>query len=199
MVILIDCKKVLSTSCVCCVSITHIVIFTKSIAILANNRDVENDETMFYLILPADFKKQDADAEVFEKVSVGSSVSYRRLSGAGVSPSRKSLDSVPEHEETSNGNARVNSTGSTSVYGGDDDTGSVSSASSTGSKKSKKMSLSLTKFKRAPSEGQEIVYQYRVLLDGNEKFIWLQAAAELGRLCPTPAVSMILNTVDVTK
>ena len=153
---------------------------------------------MFYLILPADFKKQDADAEVFEKVSLGSSVSYRRLSGAGVS--RKALDSVPEHEETSNGNARVNSTGSTSTYGGDDDTDSVSSASSMGSKKSKKMSLSLgSKFKRAPVEGQEIVYQYRVLLDGNEKFIWLQAAAELGRLCPTPAVSMILNTVDVTK
>ena len=37
------------------------------------------------------------------------------------------------------------------------------------------------KKKRVPAE-QEVVYLFRVLLDGNEKFIWLQAAAELGRL-----------------
>ena len=49
------CKKVLGISCVCCY---HIII-TKSIAIFAKQyRDVENDETMFYLVLPADLRNR---------------------------------------------------------------------------------------------------------------------------------------------
>jgi hypothetical protein len=53
---------------------------------------------------------------------------------------------------------------------------------------STKSGLSLfRKKKRVPAGDQEVVYLFRVLLDGNEKFIWLQAAAELGRLAE-PAI-----------
>lgn len=36
---------------------------------------------------------------------------------------------------------------------------------------------------RNKSKRTEIIYHFRAMLDGNEKFIWLQAASELGRLC----------------
>lgn len=45
------------------------------------------------------------------------------------------------------------------------------------------------KSKEVHTSEQEVVYQFQVLLDGNEKFIWLQAAAELGRLSPESALS----------
>jgi len=150
---------------------------------------------MFYLILPADFKEKDSSAEVFATTKVGNSVSYRRLAVNGP----KRLDSVPEDEQTvgsSVGNTiATSSMGSVGKYGGSDD-GSVSSVSSSGSKKNKWSPL---RKKGCSEEGHEVVYQYRVLLDGNEKFIWLQAAAELGRLCPSTAVSLVSSTVDVTK
>jgi hypothetical protein len=80
----------------------------------------------------------------------------------------------------------------------DDDDSSVSS---TGSKSIlSKVSRSL---KKKPKEKQEIIYQFRVLLDGNEKFIWLQAAAELNRLAEESAVSIMGNAgsaaADATK
>eukprot|EP00584_Thalassiosira_punctigera_P014228 CAMPEP_0172565712 /NCGR_PEP_ID=MMETSP1067-20121228/109243_1 /TAXON_ID=265564 ORGANISM="Thalassiosira punctigera, Strain Tpunct2005C2" /NCGR_SAMPLE_ID=MMETSP1067 /ASSEMBLY_ACC=CAM_ASM_000444 /LENGTH=291 /DNA_ID=CAMNT_0013356657 /DNA_START=21 /DNA_END=892 /DNA_ORIENTATION=- len=55
------------------------------------------------------------------------------------------------------------------------------------------------KIKRGHSFEQEVVYMFRVLLDGNEKFIWLQAAAELGRLSNEGSISLVSTTFDVTK
>ncbi len=152
-------------------------------------RDVENDETMFYLVLPADFKKQDAEAEVFALSRVGKSVRY-------LSPSDKksALDSIDEGGPGSSGNSLVNSSGNGTRRSSDGDDSSVTS---TGSKSSSRFSP--FRSKRVPAEHQEVIYQFRVLLDGNEKFIWLSAAAELGRLCPETAVSLVSQTVDVTK
>mmetsp|Transcript_26725 Transcript_26725/g.57465 ORF Transcript_26725/g.57465 Transcript_26725/m.57465 type:complete len:1125 (-) Transcript_26725:1193-4567(-) len=168
--------------------------FTVSASVDWKLRDVENDETMFYLILPANFKKQDSEAEVFVKSRVGRQVSYRSLSNAKISLSSKAMESIDEGEEAVGGTG-LDSMRSSKKDGNDDDGDfSVASASS------KNYSLSLrNKFKRAPAEEQEVIYQFRVLLDGNEKFIWLQAAAELGRLCNETAVSLVSTTVDVTK
>ena len=54
---------------------------------------------------------------------------------------------------------------------------SIKSTSSTPSKKHTPFPL-FSKTNRT-----EVVYHFRVNLDGNEKFVWLQAASELGRLC----------------
>ena len=157
------------------------------------NRDVENDETMFYLILPPDYKTKDSEAEVFALSRVGRRVSYRSLRDLGANQ----MEAIDADEEVSNGAGGLGGS-SSSGNGGivkrssttDDDDSSVTS---TGSKKS-----GLFKRKSHAAE-HEVVYQYRVLLDGNEKFIWLQAAAELGRLCSESAISLASLSVDVTK
>lgn len=149
---------------------------------LLSHRDVENDETMFYLILPPDFKKQDADAEVFAMTRVGShQVSYRSL--------RTGLGSIKEDEESTGGTG-VRSPGGISKSPSDvEDNTSISSTCS-----KKKPRLSPFR-KRGQDEEHEIIYQFRVLLDGNEKFIWLQAAAELGRLCNLTAINMVSTDI----
>ncbi len=44
------------------------------------------------------------------------------------------------------------------------------------------------------SKRSEVTFHFRAILDGNEKFIWLQAASELGRLCiETVKTSMPLD------
>ena len=50
----------------------------------------------------------------------------------------------------------------------------------------------------ALEESLEYVAKFRVLLDGNEKSIWLKAAAEMGRLCSHCAFGISLNN-DVTR
>ena len=158
-------------------------------------RDIENDKTGFYLVLPPEFKEIDSEAEVVTCFREGRRVSYKHTSIPG---------SIKEGEETVGGsgldswvrtrnssdddNNSVSTTASKRSglsllrktkrrnANDDDDNNSVSTTAS------KKSGLSLfRKKKRVPAE-QEVVYLFRVLLDGNEKFIWLQAAAELGRL-----------------
>jgi hypothetical protein len=136
-------------------------------------RDIENDETGFYLVLPPEFKKVDSKAQVLTCVRQGRRVSYTQLSVP---------DSFNNGEETVGSSGLESWGNSTRNASDDDDNNSVSTTASIKSK----MSL-FRKTKRAPAGEQEVVYLFRVLLDGNEKFIWLQAAAELGRLSPEPA------------
>lgn len=148
---------------------------------------------MFYLVLPADWKKKDAEAEVFS-LSRDRSGSIRYQSASDLKGS--GLGSIQEDEEADEGEyAGLGSAGSGWVNG--DDNSSTSSPGSK-SKSSRKSPLRKT-FQKIPIEEQEVIYQYRVLLDGNEKFIWLQAAAELNRLSSDGAVSLVSTTVDVTK
>jgi len=153
---------------------------------------VENDETLFYLILPADWKKQDSEAEVFSSRSLGKRVSSQSMRDL----KQNSLESVKEGEEAFGG-ASFNSNGGRGnrYSNGSDDNISISSSSTKG----KRITFGKSPFKKGSSENNECIYQFRVLLDGNEKFIWLQAAAELGRLCSNTAVSLTSATVDVTK
>ena len=149
---------------------------------------------MFYLVLPANFKEKDSDAEVYTMTREGSRVSYRSLSDLGASaPLNKegNLDSIREGEEDM-GDAGADSIGVGKIYANDADENAT--VSSTGSKR-----FFGKTFKRAPTGDQEVVYMFRVLLDGNEKFIWLQAAAELGRLSNESAARLVSTTVDVTK
>jgi len=139
-------------------------------------RDVENDDTMFYLILPANFKKQVADAQVFSMERDGRRVSYR------------SLDDAMGGDTNRGG---MNSPSRNSVDGQSQSTASSSNTRASVFKRHP--------FKRTMTNGQEVVYMFRVLLDGNEKFIWLQAAAELGRLSDESALNLLSTTVDVTK
>ena len=50
--------------------------------------------------------------------------------------------------------------------------------------KTKVSGMSRRSFRRSDSAAyyEQKVFQFHVLLDGNEKYVWLQAAAELGRL-----------------
>ena len=59
----------------------------------------------------------------------------------------------------------------------DENDGNNSIISASPSKKNRSFPL-LNKSKRT-----EVTFHFRAMLDGNEKFIWLQAASELGRLC----------------
>ena len=70
-----------------------------------------------------------------------------------------------------------------------DDDASVSSASSVGS--TSLLSRVKGTLIKNPKGKQEIIYQFRTLLDGNEKFIWLQAASELNRLAEDSASGII--------
>ena len=145
-------------------------------------RDVYNDETTFYLVLPADFESNDSGAELFDMtIGKGKSVTYRS--------STRRMQSLDENQETL-GNSTLDSTSQQrdSSYNDGDDA-SASSISSTGSKSI--LSKVKETFKKKPKEKQEIIYQFRCLLDGNEKFIWLQAAAELNRLAEESSASII--------
>jgi hypothetical protein len=166
-------------------------------------RDIENDKTGFYLVLPPEFRNIDSEAEVLTCFREGRRVSYNKRSVPG---------SIKEGEETVGGSG-LDSWVRTRNASDDDDNNSVSTTASKRSplsllrktkrrnaiddddnnsvstSASKKSGLSLfRKTKRIPAGEQEVVYLFRVLLDGNEKFIWLQAAAELGRLSPKPAM-----------
>ncbi|KAL7551869.1 hypothetical protein ACHAWF_015087 [Thalassiosira exigua] len=155
-------------------------------------RDVENDETMFYLVLPPDFKAKDSGAEVVSVKKVGNHISYRHLN----QPQSSDLGSINEGEEAGE-DYTPSPSGRSRASNASDYSDDNSSVSSVGSKKARSSLLSRT-FNQIGAE-HEIIYQFRVLLDGNEKFIWLQAAAELGRLCNTSAVNLTSATVDVTK
>jgi len=161
--------------------------FTVSASVDWKIRDVENDETLFYLVLPADFKKKDADAEVFSMQRVGKQISYHPSRGGG---SGWKMDSIKEGAAIS-GDASVEVSSRVSRNNkSNDSTDDNSVASSPGSKKGSFIS----KFKRGSQFEQEVVYMFRVLLDGNEKFIWLQAAAELGRLSDESSVKLVSTT-----
>ena len=114
-------------------------------------------------------------------IGKGNSVTYRS--------STRRMQSLDENQETL-GNSTLDSTSQQrdSSYNDGDDA-SASSISSTGSKSI--LSKVKETFKKKPKEKQEIIYQFRCLLDGNEKFIWLQAAAELNRLAEESAASII--------
>jgi hypothetical protein len=139
-------------------------------------RDVYNDETAFYLVLPADFESNDSSAQIYTtSLKRGKSVSHLSV---------RRMKSLNEEEETI-GSGMVESFTKRNGSGTDDD----ASVSSTGSKSI--FSKVTRSIKRNPKEKQEIIYQFRVLLDGNEKFIWLQAAAELNRLAVESSVSIL--------
>ena len=55
-------------------------------------RDIENDELMFYLVLPSDFKTKDSIVEVLTMSRIGNAVSYRDLNVAA----SFDLDSIDE-------------------------------------------------------------------------------------------------------
>ncbi len=142
-------------------------------------RDVYNDETTFYLVLPADFVSNDSGAELFDvSLEKGNSVTYRS--------STRGMQTLDENQETL-GSSTLDSRNQQHYNSNSD--GDDASVSSTGSKSIfSKVKESL---KKKPKEKQEIIYQFRCLLDGNEKFIWLQAAAELNRLAEESAARII--------
>ena len=160
-------------------------------------RDIENNKTGFYLVLPPEFKKIDSKAEVLTCYREGRRVSYTHMSIPGSikegveTVGASGLDSWVHTRNASDDDDNNSVSTTASKRSGlsllrkikrrnasdDDDNNSVSTTAS------KKSGLSLfRKKKRVPAGDQEVVYLFRVLLDGNEKFIWLQAAAELGRL-----------------
>jgi hypothetical protein len=133
------------------------------------SRNIENDETGFYLVLPPEFKKIDPKAEVLTCVREGRRMSYAQPS---------ILTSVKEGKGIV-GSSDLGTLGPNTTNASDDDDNNC--VSLTASSRKPGFSL-LRKAKHFPVGEQEVVYLFRVLLDGNEKFIWLQAAAELGRL-----------------
>ena len=136
-------------------------------------RNIENDETAFYLVFPPEFKKIDSKAEVLTCVKEGRRMSY----------THPSILSAVKEGEVIMGDSGLDTSGrNTRNASNDDDNNSVSTTAST------RRGFSLLRKKKClPVGEQEVVYLFRVLLDGNEKFIWLQAAAELGRLTPESA------------
>ena len=124
---------------------------------------------------------KDSDAEVVSLMRLkNGSISYRHLN---------SLIPIDETESASVG-ADANLRGSaTKMKVKESDDTSVSSTSS--------LRLRPPSLRKSRSRGgeQEKVFQYRVLLDGNEKFIWLQAAAELGRLNNVSAVKTVSSAM----
>jgi len=159
--------------------------FTVSASVDWKIRDVENDETLFYLVLPADFKKKDADAEVFSMERVGKQISYHPSRGGDWKMGIIKEGAAASGRDSGGGFSLVNSNKSSN-----DSTDDNSVSSSLGSKKRRFNG----KFKRGSHVEQEVVYMFRVLLDGNEKFIWLQAAAELGRLSDECSVKLVSTT-----
>ncbi len=104
------------------------------------------------------------------------------------------LSSVKEEEVIVEDSGLDTSGRNTRNASDDDDNNSVSTTAST-----RRGFSSLRKTKRLPVGEQEVVYLFRVLLDGNEKFIWLQAAAELGRLSPASAFSLVPASIDAVR
>lgn len=164
---------------------------------------MENDETLFYLVLPSDYKKQIADAELLTKQKDPKSgrfyyKSFLRLQTEteddGSAAERNNLPIIEEGREDGGGPAKLSSGSSKKAQTNDtsEDASTISSTSR------------LFKSKKGCVVGEEeVVLMFRVLLDGNEKFIWLQAAAEMGRLCTEPHVNLysatVKNSVNVTK
>ena len=124
---------------------------------------------------------KDSDAEVVSLMRLkNGSISYRHLN---------SLISIDETESASVGaDANLRGIATKMKFKESDDT-SVSSTSS--------LRLRPPSLRKSRSRGgeQEKVFQFRVLLDGNEKFIWLQAAAELGRLNNVSAVKTVSSAM----
>ena len=124
---------------------------------------------------------KDSDAEVVSLMRLkNGSISYRHLN---------SLIPIDETESASVGaDANLRGIATKMKFKESDDT-SVSSTSS--------LRLRPPSLRKSRSRGgeQEKVFQYRVLLDGNEKFIWLQAAAELGRLNNVSAVKTVSSAM----
>lgn len=154
-------------------------------------RDVENDETMFYLVLPADFlpknfKKKDADGEVFT------------ISEAGPGASSDVMVDGEENEGVYRRGSSLGSRGSGRITSSSFDDSDASSTSSRSALSSFPfISSMLNKKSKHGPDKHEVVHMFRVLLDGNEKFIWLQAAAELGRLSDETEKRLV--STDVTK
>ena len=127
-------------------------------------RDVENDETQFCLIIPATYKNcKDPNAEVFSLKRVGHQLTYKSLRDIdATSKPQGTLDSILEDEEADGGGGIDAMRSGRKKYANNADDNS--SVSSTGSKKS-------SMFRRTPCQDKEqaIIYQFRVLLDGNEK------------------------------
>jgi hypothetical protein len=131
---------------------------------------------MFYLVLPSDYKTKDSDAEMVAMSQIGKNcVSYRNL------------NCNKEHVEK----------GPDSLTPGDDT--EDEKESSTYSKSRYKRSLFQKSFASDKPLKQEIIYSLRVLLDGNEKFIWLQAASEMNRLAEASAIFIVGSTLAATR
>mmetsp|Transcript_19924 Transcript_19924/g.41899 ORF Transcript_19924/g.41899 Transcript_19924/m.41899 type:complete len:1150 (+) Transcript_19924:42-3491(+) len=174
-------------------------------------RDVENDETMFYLVLPADYRTKDKQAEMMSMRRVGKTVSYYgsangndRLSnslpslGRKISSKKGSTTSLNEAKGISGNDFNATTDWDGNFVDADDYN---TEATSNSSNLPLRLRLLSRAFKTVAPERNEIIYQFRVLLDGNEKFLWLQAAAEIGRLATESAINIcaIGNTVNVTK
>lgn len=128
-------------------------------------------------------------------MQAGKRVSYISLN---YQKSERHLESVRENNTTENDDI-VKMISTTNEHSKDNDDSSVTSASTTTSMYKRKGGIFKKALKNDTPTKQEIIYQFRVLLDGNEKFIWLQAAAELNRLADTSAVCILCNTVKNTR
>lgn len=133
-------------------------------------RDVENDETMFYLVLPPDLNLTDSDAEMVSMSKVGNCVSYRNLK-------------IPTDKESDVASKDVGSEGK--------------KPSKFNLKSSYTRSILQKSFDKPLK--QEKVYTFRVMLDGNEKFIWIAAAKQMNRLAGASAVFIIGTTLAVPR
>ena len=152
---------------------------------------------MFHLILPANFKKKDASAELFavESEHGGHRVSYRHLN---VSGDGNSISSEPPRRLNSADSGGTWTAASAQDADEADEDGDGGAGGGRGARGG---SLASRLFRRgaAPAAVREVVYMFHVMLDGNEKALWLTAAAEMGRLCEQSAVTMSLNTTDFTR
>eukprot|EP00804_Cyclotella_cryptica_P011642 CCRYP_017541-RA/>CCRYP_017541-RA protein AED:0.05 eAED:0.05 QI:693/1/1/1/1/0.87/8/165/965 len=131
---------------------------------------------MFYLVLPSDYKTKDSDAEVVSMSQVGKNcVSYRNLN-CNQENSKEGSDYLTTVEDTED--EKEASTYLRSGY---------------------KRSVFQKSFASDKPLKQEIIYSLRVLLDGNEKFIWLQAASEMNRLADASAIFIVGSTLAATR
>ncbi len=145
------------------------------------NRDVQNSSTMFQLILPADSEAA-TSITLSDSTDNGNGASMEDLmaSGSSLFAQRKnSLESIGE-DKSARGLQGMSTRSS----------GSMSGSASRLKRRSSNASV-ISMGTKSKEKSKDVICHFRVLLDGSEKFIWLQAAAELGRLVAPTTMSVV--------
>ena len=155
------------------------------------NRDVENSSTMFQLILPDSEEANLSSSNLTEQLTLCDSMdnangnaSMEDLMGSGSSlfaQRKSSLESIGED----------NSARGLSSSAPEMSTRGSMSGSAPRLKRRSSNASDVSQGTKSKEKSKDVIVHFRVLLDGNEKYIWLQAAAELGRLVAPTTMSVV--------